>query len=273
MNKMYQISTLQALALGYTRAVVTADQLLEHGDTGLGTYEDVNGEMITLDGRCFRASDDGSIKGIPELFKITKEMFTDSLDYREFGIQVENYIVSTGFAEIIKGCELMPFVEKVWGCELIEEDGPYGERVINEIGYTIDNTTKTRAIFEINKGIHVLENVNVNSNIPEEFRRVHMNNMIYIADGPSDIPAFSVVKKGGGSTFAIYPHGDVEALRQVEQMRIDGRVDMYAEADYSEGTTAHLWITNKIQDIAERIKREEKEKIMHSVSEAPRHLT
>ena len=61
MNKMYQISTLQALALGYTRAVVTAEQLLEHGDTGLGTYEDVNGEMITLDGRCFRASDDGSI--------------------------------------------------------------------------------------------------------------------------------------------------------------------------------------------------------------------
>lgn len=49
-NKMYQVSSLQALALGYSRAVVTVGELLQQGDTGLGTYEDVNGEMIVLDG-------------------------------------------------------------------------------------------------------------------------------------------------------------------------------------------------------------------------------
>ena len=84
--------------------------------------------------------------------------------------------------------------------------------------------------------------------------------MIYIADGPSDIPAFSVVKKGGGATFAIYPKGDSKAMQQVEQMREDGRVDMYAEADYSEGTTAYMWITNRIQRMADRIRNAEKEK-------------
>ena len=36
-NKMYQVSTLQALALGYSRAVITAEELLQEGDTGLGT--------------------------------------------------------------------------------------------------------------------------------------------------------------------------------------------------------------------------------------------
>ena len=60
-NKMYQVSTLQALALGYSRAVVTVKELLEHGDTGLGTFEDVNGEMIVAGGRCFRATEDGSV--------------------------------------------------------------------------------------------------------------------------------------------------------------------------------------------------------------------
>ena len=60
-DKMYQVSTLQALALGYTRAVVTVEELLREGDTGLGTFEDVNGEMIVLDGRCYRARDDGSV--------------------------------------------------------------------------------------------------------------------------------------------------------------------------------------------------------------------
>ena len=49
--------------------------------------------------------------------------------------------------------------------------------------------------------------VNVNSKMTNEQRRVDFRNMIYIADGPSDVPAFSVVKGKGGVTFAIYPYG------------------------------------------------------------------
>ena len=60
-NKIYQVSTLQALALGYTRSVLTVEQLLQHGNVGLGTFEDVNGEMIVVDGHCYRARDDGSV--------------------------------------------------------------------------------------------------------------------------------------------------------------------------------------------------------------------
>ncbi len=211
--------------------------------------------------------------GIPEIFKTTKEMFNEDKTYSEYGIQVEHYIVSTGFAEVIRGSELMDYVEEVWGCELIETEDEEGNPIIGEIGYTIDNTTKTRAIFEINKGISKLDGIDVNSSIPEKNRRVHFENMIYIADGPSDIPAFSVVNKGGGATFAIYPKGDLEAMKQVETMREDGRVDMYAEADYSKDTTAYMWITNKIQKIADRIKEGEKARILGSISDTPKHLT
>ena len=166
----------------------------------------------------------------------------------------------------------MPFVDDVWGCELLETPDKDDNMVIGETVYTIDNTTKTRAIFEINKGIGKIDGIEVNSKIPEENRRVHFENMIYIADGPSDIPAFSVVKKGGGATFAIYPKGDIEAMRQVEQMREDGRVDMYAEADYSKDTTAYMWITNRIQQMADRIRDTEKAKITNSASAVPHHL-
>ena len=151
-------------------------------------------------------------KGIPEIFEKTKNMFKDDKSYAEYGIQVEHYIVSTGFAEIIRGSELMPFVDGVWGCELLEAPDSEGKPVISETVYTIDNTSKTRAIFEINKGIGKIHGIEVNSKIPEENRRVHFENMIYIADGPSDIPAFSVVKKNGGATFAIYPKGDLKAM-------------------------------------------------------------
>ena len=68
---MFQVSTLQSLALGYTRAVMTVGELMQHGETGLGTFEDVNGEMIAIDGKCYRAMDDGTVaeagdeRGVP----------------------------------------------------------------------------------------------------------------------------------------------------------------------------------------------------------------
>ena len=58
---VYQVSTLQALTMGYLRTVVSVQTLLQHGDTGLGTFEDLDGEMICLDGHCYRALHDGTV--------------------------------------------------------------------------------------------------------------------------------------------------------------------------------------------------------------------
>ena len=128
-------------------------------------------------------------------------------------------------------------------------------------------------MFEINKGVNRHNEVEVNTKIPEKDRRVHFINMVYVADGPSDIPAFSVVNQNKGATFAIYPKGDMKAMKQVEQMRLDGRINMYAEADYSEGTTAYMWICNKILEFAERIHKEERAKYeKYIASGTPKHI-
>ena len=69
--KYYQVSTLQALALGFSKSVITVGELLQHGNLGLGTFEDVDGEMIVLDGKCYRAQNNGEVvpaeneKGVP----------------------------------------------------------------------------------------------------------------------------------------------------------------------------------------------------------------
>ena len=209
--------------------------------------------------------------GIPEIFHTTKSLLEEDEVCKEYNIRVEHYIVSTGFAEVIRGSALMDYVEDIWGCELIEDNDADGDRVISEIGYTIDNTSKTRAIFEINKGIGKIKDVTVNSKLTDLQRRVDFRNMIYIADGPSDVPAFSVVKGRGGATFAIYPAGDKKAFEQVERLREDGRIDMFAEADYSDGKTASMWICNKIQEFANRIKSEEQAK-RQSGNGVPQHL-
>ncbi len=206
--------------------------------------------------------------GIPDIFEKTKHLLDDDEVCQEYDIRVEHYIVSTGLAEVIRGSALNQYVEYVWGCELIEDDA---RQVISEIGYTIDNTTKTRAIFEINKGVNKDTSLSVNSKMSAEQRRVDFRNMIYIADGPSDVPAFSIVKGKGGSTFAIYPRGNARAFAQVEKLREDDRIDMFAEADYRDNTTACMWICNKIRELAERIKQKEKTAHMGDYS-TPQHL-
>lgn len=209
--------------------------------------------------------------GIPEIFRTTKSLLEEDEVCKEYNIRVEHYIVSTGFAEVIRGTSLMDYIEDIWGCELIEDKDADGDLVISEIGYTIDNTSKTRALFEINKGIGKIKDVTVNSKLTDLQRRVDFRNMIYIADGPSDVPAFSVVKGRGGATFAIYPAGDKKAFEQVERLREDGRIDMFAEADYSDGKTASMWICNKIQEFANRIKSEEQAK-RQAGNGTPQHL-
>ena len=232
-----------------------------------GKFEGLNNELLHEFGEKQKF-----YENVPEFLSTLNNLFQNDAEYREYGIQVENYIVSTGFAEIIRGSILSNVAKEIWGCELIETN-INGNDILSDVVYTIDNTTKTRAIFEINKGSwNKAFHIDVNSKITLETRRVPFENMIYIADGPSDIPAFSLIKEKGGTTFAIYPRGDMKALNQVEQMRMDGRVDMYAEADYSEGTTANLWIRNKISEIANRIRARERSKLLDSVSSVPKHL-
>ena len=211
--------------------------------------------------------------GVTDLFPDVIEMIKGNAVYNEFDIKLEHYIVSTGLSQMIWGSPLARYVDGIWGCDFIEDVNPETqEKELSEVVYTIDNTTKTRAIFEINKGVGQRDGIEVNSKLSEEMRRVPFKNMIYIADGPSDIPAFSLINSKGGATFAVYPPGNDEAFRQVESLRKDGRVQMYGEADYSENTLTYLWLKNTILDIADRIVAEEKAKLTPYVKPQPRHL-
>lgn len=216
-------------------------------------------------------------KGLPEFLKELKDLVVNDKRYKKYDIKLEHYIVSTGLTQMIKGSQICEHVDGIWGCEFLEEtikDSDNNDiKVISQIAYAIDNTSKTRAIFEINKGINFFEQVNVNSKMPDENRRVPIKNMIYIADGPSDVPVFSVVKKNEGRTFAVYRQGNEKEFLQVDQLRQDGRVDMFGEADYRKNTLTYMWLTKEVKRIADRIYKEHEEEISKSVSKAPRHIT
>ena len=63
---LYQVSLLQGLTNGDYDGTVTLGELKQHGDTGIGTFDRLNGEMILLDGRVYRAAGDGSVELAPD---------------------------------------------------------------------------------------------------------------------------------------------------------------------------------------------------------------
>lgn len=61
-SELFQVSSLQALLMGYYRKVITVKELREHGDTGLGTFAQADGEMIMLEGHVYQALYDGTVR-------------------------------------------------------------------------------------------------------------------------------------------------------------------------------------------------------------------
>lgn len=198
--------------------------------------------------------------GLPHALTRLRERVESNREYQRFGITLEHYIVSTGLREMIIGSAIGPLVDGIWACEFAEagpqpgylsrsEHIPSGS--ISQVAYAIDNTTKTRAIFEINKGTNRHpDRIHVNSYMRPEDRRVPIPHMIYVADGPSDIPVFSVVKGGGGRALAVYPTHATAAFRQANDLQFQGRVHGVAEADYTDGSHASLWLEAEIDRIA-----------------------
>jgi hypothetical protein len=221
--------------------------------------------------------------GLPKFFETSRNWVRSKPEYAKHEIQLEHYVVSTGLAEMVRGSALAPFLDAVWACEFIENPLQPGFLKQNElsieaaaeiaqIGIMVDNTTKTRAIFEINKGTNRNPAIDVNAKVTPEDRRVPLQNMIYIADGPSDVPSFSVVKKGGGKTYAVYNPAVRAEFEQNDRLRQNGRIDHYGPADYTENSPTANWLHLQIEKICERIVTDREAAVASRVARPPRHL-
>ena len=218
-------------------------------------------------------------KGIPELFEKLRAVLQDT-QYRESDLRLEHYVVSTGLAEMIRGSRIEPYLAGIYASEFIEEPAQPGGDLsgapkpgpISQIAGFLDNTTKTRALFEINKGVNKEDSITVNDSIPEDERRVPFKNMIYIADGPSDIPSFSVVKKHGGQTCAVYEPGSPASFNQALSLQENGRVAFIGETDYSENRPAFMWLKREVTRMAGRMVSERKKTFESKVGHGPSHL-
>ena len=63
---LFQVSTSAALVQGVYQGAVRVGTLREHGDHGLGTFEQLDGEMVVVDGRCFQVRSDASVHEVAD---------------------------------------------------------------------------------------------------------------------------------------------------------------------------------------------------------------
>ncbi len=63
---IFQLSTIDALLAGVYDACGTVGELRRHGDTAIGTFEALDGELIGLDGVIYQARADGTVRVMPE---------------------------------------------------------------------------------------------------------------------------------------------------------------------------------------------------------------
>lgn len=61
LHTLFQVSTSAALVEGLYQGAVHVSRLLRHGDFGLGTFIDLDGEMVVLNGVCYQVSSTGTV--------------------------------------------------------------------------------------------------------------------------------------------------------------------------------------------------------------------
>ena len=61
---LFQVSTSRALAQGIYCEAMSSEQLLQHGDFGLGTFDLLDGEMVVLEGKVYQVASDGTVRAV-----------------------------------------------------------------------------------------------------------------------------------------------------------------------------------------------------------------
>jgi hypothetical protein len=143
---------------------------------------------------------------------------------------------------------------------------------IKQIACVVDNTQKTRYLFEINKGCNKDFTIDVNSVIGEQNRRIPFQNMVYIADGLSDVPSFSVIRSYGGKAFAVYNPDNEEEFSQNDRMLEEGRIDAYGPTDYRPDSSTTKWLRLHVQKIAQKIVNDRALITTKAGNNLPKHL-
>ena len=205
----------------------------------------------------------GALDFVPRL----RSLLAANPDYAEANVTVEWFIVSSGIEAVLRATPLSGGADEIFGCAF--DYGDDGTAVA--VKRTVTFTEKTKFIHAINKGISGAElrrnPYRVNDAMAMADRRIPFENMVYVGDGPSDIPCFSMIRNLGGKAIGVIPPEDSDFRRPYELAEGQRLTVGPYTADYRDSADLFRMMARLVTGIADTIL----EKREHSLRRAPRH--
>ena len=205
----------------------------------------------------------GALDFVPRL----RGLLAANADYAEANVTIEWFIVSSGIEAVLQATPLSNAASEIFGCAFHYDEAGRAVAVKRAVTFT----EKTKFIYSINKGISGAElrrnPYRVNDAMDQADRRVPFRNMIYVGDGPSDIPCFSMIRYLGGKAVGVTPPDDSDFRRPYELAQGQRLTVGPYTANYEEGSDLYRMMARLVTGIADSI-LEERE---HSLRRAPSH--
>ena len=168
-------------------------------------------------------------------------------------VQLEFYLISSGIGDVVRHTPIANEFTEIWASEFAYgEDGgiTFPRRIVSY-------TDKTRYLFHIQKGIIGREYrgkpFEVNRKVPEDRLRVPFDQMVFVGDGYTDIPCFSLVRRGGGIAFGVWDPKHKDKRSRAWGFIEDGRVSNLNQARFDEHAELYQWLEEAVTSLAGRI--------------------
>ena len=145
-------------------------------------------------------------------------------------LDIEHYIISSGYEEIIEGCSIRQYFKEVAGCAFAFDEKGFPIWPARVVNYQ----AKIQYLSKINKGLKKLDDKAVNEYTPDESRPIPYTRIIYFGDGLTDIPSMKMVKSRNGTAVAVYKPKSPKKRKAIQMLK-DDRVNFALPADYREG--------------------------------------
>lgn len=169
-------------------------------------------------------------------------------------IQLEFYLITSGIGDVVRSTPVAGEFTDIWASEFIYDAQTGGIEFPRRI---VSFTDKTRYLFHIQKGIVGPASRNkpfeVNRKVPEDRLRVPFEQMIFVGDGYTDIPCFSLIRRSGGVAFGVWDPRHRDKRSRAWGFIQEGRVSNLNQARYDDEAELYQWLEEAVDSIASRM--------------------
>ena len=167
-------------------------------------------------------------------------------------IAVEFYMLTAGFDEIPKATSIADQFREIWGGAFhTDENG-----AITFVKRVVTHPEKVRYLLMLSKGLvqeGANEPANVYQDVPDDELHVPLDQMIYVGDGASDMPAFALMNGSGGIAIGVFESDSAAKWDSHDDMSERRRIQNLAPADYSENSELMQSLTLAAESLCKRI--------------------